>query len=128
MRKKGILTMGKSPKEVEEKLNRVLTSWSTHADKKSFGGMTLAEFKAAVAPSQQHRTRINELNEELNEETIARDHADEVTVNLIRQVVAGVLADPTEGPDSATYEGMGYTRDSERKSGLTRKHKEPDKK
>ena len=43
-------------------------------------------------------------------------------------VVAGVLADPTEGPDSATYEGMGYTRDSERKSGLTRKHKEPDKK
>ena len=40
------------------------------------------------------------------------------------QVVAefeGVLADPTEGPDSALYAAFGYTRTSERKSGLTRK-------
>ena len=36
-------------------------------------------------------------------------------------VVAGVLADPTEGPDSSLYEAMGYTRKSERRSGLTRK-------
>jgi len=35
-------------------------------------------------------------------------------------VVNGVLADPTEGPDSSLYEAMGYTRKSERKSGLTR--------
>jgi hypothetical protein len=36
-------------------------------------------------------------------------------------VVSGVLADPSEGPDSSVYEAMGYTRKSERRSGLTRK-------
>src|SRR5438270_9622540 len=111
--------MGKSPKSLEEKLDRVLTAWQAHADKKSFGGMTLTEFQAAVAPSQQRRVRIKELNEELDEETVAREHADEITEGLIKLVVAGVLADPTEGADSAIYAGMGYTRESERKSGLT---------
>jgi len=36
-------------------------------------------------------------------------------------VVAGVKADPTEGPDSSLLEAFGYTRKSERKSGLSRK-------
>jgi hypothetical protein len=40
-------------------------------------------------------------------------------------IVSEVLADPTEGPDSALYEAMGYRRRSERKSGLTRKRKPP---
>ena len=120
--------MAKGPKDAEQKLNRILNAWRTHAPDKSFGGLTFKQFEAAVAPAQQHRARIVELNEELNEETIARDHADEANGVLIRQVVAGVLADPDDCPDSAIYEGMGYTRDSERKSGLTRKHKEPDKK
>jgi hypothetical protein len=39
------------------------------------------------------------------------------------RLVNGVLADPTEGPDSALYEAFGYTRKSERKSGLTRASK-----
>ncbi len=43
----------------------------------------------------------------------------------IQLVVAGVLADPNEGPDSPLYEAFGYTRKSERKSGLTRKGTEP---
>jgi hypothetical protein len=37
----------------------------------------------------------------------------------------GVLADPTEGPDSALYQAFSYTRKSERKTGLTRKRAEP---
>ena len=66
--------MAKTPKQIEDKLNLVLTAWQAHADKTSFGGMTLDEFKAAVAPSLQHRVRIKELNEELREKTVARDH------------------------------------------------------
>ena len=38
--------------------------------------------------------------------------------------MAGVLADPTEGPDSPLYEAFGYTRKSERRTGLTRKRTE----
>jgi hypothetical protein len=40
-------------------------------------------------------------------------------------VIAGILADPTEGPDSSLIEGVGRTRQSERKTGLTRKRKSP---
>ena len=43
-------------------------------------------------------------------------------------VINGILADPDEGPDSPLYEAIGYTRRSERKTGLTRKRKDLSKK
>lgn len=51
----------------------------------------------------------------------ARDAADAAFSSKAQLVVAGVLADPTEGPDSALYEALGYTRKSERRSGVTRR-------
>jgi len=46
----------------------------------------------------------------------------------MQRLVNGVRADPDFGPDSALYEALGYTRESERKSGLTRNRKDkPDK-
>jgi hypothetical protein len=36
-------------------------------------------------------------------------------------VAAGVLAEPTEGDDSALYAAFGYTRKSDSKSGLHRR-------
>ena len=47
------------------------------------------------------------------------------TIADAKLVVAGVLADPTEGADSALYQGFGYTRSSERKSGLHRTRTKP---
>ena len=39
----------------------------------------------------------------------AHDAADEVFAAKAQQAINGVLADPTEGPDSSVYEAMGYT-------------------
>jgi hypothetical protein len=39
----------------------------------------------------------------------------------VQLVVNGVVGDPEEGPDSDLYAAFGYTRTSERKTGLTRK-------
>jgi hypothetical protein len=50
-----------------------------------------------------------------------RDHADDVSNGKVQLVINGVLADPEEGADSALYEALGYTRASERQSGLTHK-------
>jgi len=50
-----------------------------------------------------------------------RDAADELSVAKMQGVVATVNADPTEGPNSSLLEAFGYTRKSERKSGLCRK-------
>ncbi|HEY6187446.1 MAG TPA: hypothetical protein VIW80_07200 [Pyrinomonadaceae bacterium] len=83
--------------------------------------MTLAQFQAIAQPAQAARQRLNDLEDQLKQSITDRDNADNAFLVKARQVVNGVLADPTEGPDSALYEAMGYTRKSERKSGFTRK-------
>lgn len=114
-------------KNIEERLERIINAWRTLAPNKSFGGMTLAQLEAATAPSKTTRARIAELQDQLVQAIADRDAADDETAVKIQLVVNGVLADPTEGADSALYAAFGYTRKSERKTGLTRKRKEPSK-
>jgi hypothetical protein len=113
--------MPTNPKTNEQKMERMLNAWETLAPDKSFGGMTLAQFRAAAQPAQAARARIDDLEDQLKQALTARDTADEAFLLKAQLVVNGVLADPTEGPDSALYEAFGYTRKSERRSGLTRK-------
>jgi hypothetical protein len=114
--------MPKGPKDTEEKMERMLNAWRTLAPDKSFGGMTLAQFESAgVGPARAARQRIDDLNDQLTQALATREQADDTFTTKAQLVTNGVLADPTEGPDSPLYEAFGYTRKSERKSGLTRK-------
>ena len=63
----------------------------------------------------------DDLEGQLTRAIIDRETAGDAFNEKAQQVVNGVLADPTEGPDSALYESFGYTRKSARKTGLTRK-------
>ena len=110
-----------TPRDNQLKMDRLLNAWETLAPGKSFGGMTLAQFQAIAQPAQAARQRIDDLEDQLKQAITDRDNADDAFLAKAQLVVNGVLADPTEGPDSALYEAMGYTRKSERKSGLTRK-------
>jgi hypothetical protein len=103
----------------------MLNAWRTLAPDQTFGGMTLTQFEAATAPSRAARQRIEDLNDQLTQAITERDAADEFFAVKAQLVVNGVLADPNFGPDSALYEALGYTRRSERKSGLTRRHNQP---
>lgn len=111
------------PKDIEERLQRIINAWRTLAPDKIFAGMTLAQFETACAPSTEARAQINELQDRISQAIAKRDTADDNSATKMQQVVNGVLADPTEGPDSALYAAFGYTRKSERKTGLTRKSK-----
>src|SRR2546423_10621799 len=117
--------MPNSPKTIEEKMEGILTAGRTLAPDKTFGGMTPAQFEAFVARSRAARQKIEDLNDQLTEAQAERDAADEVSTAKVRLVVNGVLGDPEFGPDSALYEAFGYTRESEHKTGLTRKRKQP---
>lgn len=110
-----------SPKDAEQKMERMLNAWRALAPEKTFGAMTLSQFEAVAAPAQAARRRIVDLNDQLARAIAERDAADQAFSTRAQQVVAGVLADPTEGPDSALYQAFGYTRKSDRKSGLTRR-------
>ena len=115
--------MATSPSEVEGKLGKVLSAWESEAPDKSFGGMTLDQFKTAVKPSVDARTTIDDLDNQMTVALDARADADKVTGPLILKVVNGVRGDPAFGDDSALYESMGYIRKSARKSGKTNKAK-----
>lgn len=117
--------MPTSPKTIEEKIKRMMNAWRTLAPDKTFGGMTLAQFEAVAAPSLDARLRIADLDNQRVQASAERDSADETFNAKAQLVVAGVLADLTEGPDSALYEAFGYTRKSDRKSGLHRSNKKP---
>ena len=112
-----------TPKKMEEKIRTTVTPWEQLAANKKFGGMSLDEFKAAIAPSLAARTLIDQLQHQLTQAINQRDDADNVSLVKMQLVVNGVLADPTE--DGSLYEAMGYTRKSERKSGLRTKKKQP---
>ena len=88
--------------------------------RQSFGGMTLAQ---SVRRPSRLRPRATHRRPRRPTQTgqADRDRADEDSLAKAQLVINGVIGDPTEGPDSALYEAMGYSRKSERKSGLTRK-------
>jgi hypothetical protein len=98
----------------------MLNAWEQMAENKVFGGMTLPQFRAIVAPCFATRERLADLADQTIKATTDREKADDVALDAAKLVANGVRADPTEGEDSAVYEGMGYTRASERKSGLHR--------
>jgi hypothetical protein len=112
------------PKDIQERFDRINNAWRTLAPNKTFGGLTLMQFEEECLPSQEARNLIEEFQDRMTKALAGRDAADANTAAKIQLVVAGVLGDPTEGPDSALYEAFGYTRKSERKKGLTRKRKE----
>jgi hypothetical protein len=117
--------MPTGPKEIEAKMKKMLNAWEELAAEKSFAGTTLEQFRVIVTRALTARARILDLEAQMlqaiSERERERENADEAFNKKAQQVVSGVLADPTEGDDSAIYEAFGYTRRSERKSGLTRK-------
>lgn len=117
--------MAANPKEILEKLERILNAWETIAPTKSFGGMTLAQFRTAAQPSLDARQELDDLEDRRTQLITQRDQADDLLLEVMQKIVNGVLGDPGEGPDSAIYAAFGYVRKSERKSGLTRKRNQP---
>jgi len=111
------------PKSTLDKLNNIIRGWETLAPDKTFGGMTLAQFKAKVKPSFDTREELRALESQTQAKQIERDNADEESLRVTQLAVNGVIGDPEEGPDSDLYEAFGYTRKSQRKTGLTRKKK-----
>jgi hypothetical protein len=112
--------MKHSPKTVLERINKVIAAWEALRPQSTFAGMTLAEFRDAVRPSLESRSRLTEAKNIVSASVALRDDADGNTVEFIKRVIAGVKADGTAGEDSEIYKTMGYVRSSDRQSGLTR--------
>lgn len=77
-----------------------------------------------MKPSFDTREELRTLENQVQSKQTERDHADAESLRATQLVVNGVVGDSEEGPDGDLYESFGYTRTSERKTGLTRKKKD----
>lgn len=108
-------------------INGVINGWQKAiddqiiTDTKTFGGMTLAQFKTQVQPSFDTRAVLANLDLSTTNALNGRNGADAISMPLVQKVVKGVVGDTDFGDDSNLYEDMGYIRKSERQTGLTRK-------
>jgi hypothetical protein len=111
----------KNAKRKMNQVNKIVAAWESLAPDASFGGMTLEQFKAAVKPAFDSSDRVGALDSEaLGEKKRWVDNTQSSHV-VAKRAVNGMLSDPNYGADSPLYAAMGYTRTSDRKSGLTRR-------
>ena len=106
---------------IQERIQAFHEAWTALAPDASFGGMTLAEFDAAVQPSLDRRQELRELERETAGKRAQVSQADEFSTGILELVINSVRGTPGYGSDCALYQALGYTRKSERRSGLTRK-------
>ncbi len=103
------------------KIGKVAAAWEALAPTTSFGGMTLAEFKARVQPVNDLQDKLLTLGSESTDtDTRLQTAADDSNAAALL-VVNAVKGDPDHGEDSPLYAAMGYVRKSDRRSGLSRK-------
>ena len=117
--------MSDRSKEYGEKIATVVKAWGDLRKTKSFAGMTLDQFKAAIKPSLDARDALGTLADQTTAALVERDDADAASMKQVLNVVNAVKGDITEGEDGELYAAMGYVRKSERKSGKTNKPKKP---
>lgn len=120
--------MADTPKENEVKYNRFLNALTTLAPDKTFGGVNVADFTTQIGKSMAPRRKLVEIDDEKKQQEVIRNTEDAITSKMCEMIKNGVVADPEFGDDSALYEALGFIRRSERKSGLTRKKAEAEKK
>lgn len=110
-----------SPKKVAAKLQKVVDAWTTLRPTKSFGGMTLDQFKAKVQPSLTARDQLVTLSSQATDNRTQRQQSDAASLEAAHLVVNSVKGDPDEGENGSLYAAMGYVPKNARRSGLTRK-------
>jgi hypothetical protein len=115
------LCMSMSPKDKLQRVTDVLGAWSTARPSKSFGGMTLEQFRQTVQASIDVRKEIAMLDARRAALVVRRDDLDAAALDAAARAVHGVKGDPDEGEDGELYATMGFVRKSLRRSGLTRR-------
>jgi len=105
-------------KRIVDKIQNLLSAWGQYAPESKFGGMSLSEFKTATRPSLENRDQLASIRQQVKGAITARVASDLATRELVKRVVAGVVADPTYGAKSPMYSALNYVTDLERASGL----------
>ena len=113
--------MNANQSRMSNKITNITDAWTLYSQGSKFGQMTLEEFKTHTEASLAIRMELASLRLQIKGMIAARTAADLLSRPVVERAVAGVVADPDFGSNSALYRAMNYVTKSERASGLTRK-------
>jgi hypothetical protein len=113
--------MLRSPKQTVLFVKSIVDAWSTMCREESFFGRTLDQYKEEIKPVFDVRDEAAELDARWTGVLAKRRDIDTAATRLSKNIIRAVRAHPKYGEDSPLYATMGYTRESERASGLKRR-------
>jgi hypothetical protein len=106
--------MSRGHTDLTVQVDVIIKAWTTHRPGKSYGGLSLEDFKALVAPSRKARAEAAQYADKAHEAQLRCKDADKLLRKYVQRVVSGVRADPEDGEDGELYAAMGYVPRSAR--------------
>ena len=110
-------------KKIRERVTKMNTAWAQGAPKETFRGIKQADFQAKIQNAAAIEQECADLQAQLRMRTNDRDAIYSSLTNDSVNVREGVEGHEDYGKNHPLYEGMGFTLESDRASGLTRKKK-----
>lgn len=110
-----------SPADKAARIHRITEAWEAFAATRSFDGITLARFKAAVEPSHAARAEIEALQTQMRHAITRRNAADRKSLRLAKHIVNAVMGDKKHGDNSELYAAMGFVPRSARRKPVRRR-------
>ena len=111
-------------KDTAARVTDIGGAWEKMRPRKSFFGMTLADFRKEVQPFMDARAEIADLQRQMQHAFAKRDMAQLAATKAVQNVINAVRGDVEEGQEGELYVAMGYVPKSQRSSGLKRALKE----
>jgi hypothetical protein len=115
--------MAVQTKQIRERVTQMSTAWKQSAPNATFKGITQSAFQADIEAAAAIEEEIAALEAQTRIKKQERDAAYQQLNDDSVSVRDGVEGDVNFGTNHPLYAAMGFTLESERKSGLTRKKK-----
>ena len=112
-------------KKIKERVTKMNNAWKQGAPTVTFKGITQPAFQADIESAAAKEQEIADLEAQVQMRKQERDALYQGLNDDSIKVRDGVEGDVNFGTNHPLYEGMGFTTDDNRKSGLTRKKKAP---
>jgi hypothetical protein len=108
-------------KSIRERVNRMSNGWAQGAANVAFRGITQTGFQAEIDAAAAADQEIVDMETQLRMKKTNRDERYKALNEKSVKIRDGVEGHDDFGPDHPIMEAMGFVRESDRKSGLTRK-------
>lgn len=108
-------------KRIRERVTQMNDGWAQGASTVAFGGITQTQFDTKINAAAAVDQEVDDMEAALVLKKQFRDGLYAALNEDSVKILAGLKGDPAFGDDHPLVEAMGFVRDSQKKSGLTRK-------